>query len=139
MMKKLIILLVVAVAVVIAFVAFANKSAPNGENTLPPPPPVSNPNPPSTLTVTMHMKDTGYEPKNLTIKKGTEVTFVNDGTNDHWPASNIHPTHDIYPEFDSMKGLKPGESWTFTFDKAGIWRYHDHLFATLSGAITVEE
>ena len=121
---------------ILAFALLNKKSASNTEVT---PPPVGNENQNETEAVTMQMKDNGYEPKNLTIKKGTKVTFVNAGTNDHWPASNIHPTHDIYPEFDSMKGLKPGESWAFTFDKVGIWRYHDHLFSNLSGAITVEE
>ncbi len=101
------------------------------------PPPADEP--PAAQTVTMRMKDGGYEPANLTVAVETTITFVNDGANEHWPASNIHPTHEIYPEFDPQRAVPPGESWSFTFDKAGIWRYQDHLSPNLKGTITVNE
>ena len=84
------------------------------------------------------MMDSSFEPTKISIKKGTTVTFVNKGEDDHWPASNIHPTHEIYPEFDPHKPILPGNSWSFTFDKKGIWRFHDHIFPQLTGAVTVE-
>ena len=46
------------------------------------------------------MSGTGYVPSNITISSGTRVAFVTTETGDAWPASNIHPTHGIYPEFD---------------------------------------
>lgn len=85
------------------------------------------------------MKDDTFESATITIKKGEKVTLVNKGKNLHWPASNIHPTHGIYPEFDSKVGVEPGASWSFTFDKVGVWRFHDHLYPELKGVITVEE
>lgn len=87
----------------------------------------------------IHIHDRGFDPQKIIIDQQTILIFENIGKNDHWPASNIHPTHDIYPEFDPQKPIKPGESWSFTFDKVGEWRYHDHLYPTLSGTITVKK
>ena len=84
------------------------------------------------------MKDMLYEPSNVTISRGTSIVFKNVGTRDRWPASDIHPTHGIYSEFDPRQPLPPGDSWTFRFDKTGVWRWHDHLEPSLVGTITVE-
>src|SRR3990167_2826378 len=89
-------------------------------------------------TNSIHITDEAFNPNSLTINQGDTVSFENFGKNDHWPASNIHPTHDIYPEFDPTKELKSGESWSFKFEKAGEWRFHDHLHPELTGTITVK-
>ena len=83
------------------------------------------------------IRDEGFMPQKIKVKKGTAVTFKNEGENLHWPASNIHPTHRIYPEFDPQKPLKSGESWSFKFDKTGIWQFHDHLYPELGGSVEV--
>lgn len=90
--------------------------------------------------VVVKIQDSGFVPRKLTIKKGTKVIFKNqDGANAlHWPASNIHPTHLVYPEFDAQKPLKKDEAWEFVFQKSGIWYYHDHLYSSITGVITVE-
>lgn len=85
------------------------------------------------------MTTQGFEPKEITIQKGETVVFVNEAPEDRWPASNIHPTHEIYPEFDPKTKVAPGKSWQFTFDKAGTWKYHDHLIPTDSGTVTVTD
>ncbi|TSC61889.1 MAG: Uncharacterized protein G01um101448_493 [Parcubacteria group bacterium Gr01-1014_48] len=82
-------------------------------------------------------KDT-FEPEELQIKKGTAVIFRNSDIEARWPASNLHPTHGIYPEFDPQTPISPGESWTFIFKKKGKWRYHDHLIPNIRGTIVVE-
>lgn len=80
----------------------------------------------------------GFLPPDLAITQGETITFINeDPENPHWPASNIHPTHGIYPEFDPKKGIHPGQSWQFKFEKAGVFRFHDHLYPNLTGAVTV--
>jgi len=98
------------------------------------------------------ISDNAYTPNTLTIAKGTTVYFVNKGTNEHWPASAVHPTHTVYPDsdiskcgtseaatmFDACRGLKQGEFWAFTFNEVGSWRFHDHLVPKLNGTITVQ-
>jgi len=88
----------------------------------------------------------GFSLKELKIKKGDAVVWTNKGSVASWPASAIHPTHDVYPEkggcissaFDACKGLKTGETFKFVFNYVGSWKYHDHLNPTLTGTIIVE-
>lgn len=84
------------------------------------------------------MKTGMFDPSELTVETGTKVIFKNADENTHWPASNLHPTHGIYPEFDPKKAIGPGDEWSFTFDKAGKWKYHDHLFPQIRGTINVD-
>lgn len=89
--------------------------------------------------VTIHMGDNSYEPVNIKIKAGTVVKFVNESKDYRWPASDLHPSHLIFPEFDAKGALAPGEDWDFVFEKAGEWGYHDHLAPYITGIITVVE
>ena len=93
----------------------------------------------------------GFSPSILTINAGDQVTFVNKDSKPHWPATDIHPTHPVYPNsniekcgtseekdmFDACKGLNLGESYSFTFNDKGSWKYHDHLSARIKGTIVV--
>lgn len=93
--------------------------------------------PSNSVVITMRQDD--YDPSEITIKKGTTVVFVNKSSDWRWPASNLHPTHDIYPEFDPKEPVAPEKSWSFRFDRAGAWRMHDHLAPYITGTITVQE
>ncbi|QQG38663.1 MAG: cupredoxin domain-containing protein [Candidatus Woesearchaeota archaeon] len=95
---------------------------------------------------TVEMSDSGFSSSSLTVNKGDTVKFVAKGSGSYWPASAIHPTHDVYPEaggcigskFDACKGLTDGEEFSFTFNEAGEWKYHDHLNPSKFGTITVQ-
>lgn len=82
--------------------------------------------------------DQGFSPQVIEITQGGSVTFKNESSRDVWVASNDHPTHLLYPEFDAKKGYTPGSEYTFTFDKVGTWKYHDHLKASLGGTVIVK-
>jgi len=96
--------------------------------------------------------ETGYTPAALAVKVGDTVVFKNESAKNMWPASAMHPTHTAYsgttlsehcPDiennaFDACQGIVPGESWSFTFEKIGEWKYHDHLTPSYFGKITVE-
>ena len=90
------------------------------------------------ITVNISMAPRIFTPDPITVTKGTKVCWKNDDTINRWPASNIHPTHEIYPEFDPKRQLLPGETWCFVFSKVGIWRYHDHVSPDLGGTVNVE-
>lgn len=91
----------------------------------------------ATLTVTIGEKS--FSPEIITIKKNTKVIFQNTAHEPRWPASNIHPTHGVYPEFDPQHPIQPGESWSFIFTKVGKWKMHDHLVPRILGTIQVTE
>lgn len=88
--------------------------------------------------VVISIDETGFTPATVTIATGTTVTFVNNGQGRHWPASDVHPTHEILPEFDAKRGLATGETYSYTFTELGTWRMHDHLQASSTGTIVVE-
>lgn len=91
--------------------------------------------------------DSGFSPKTLTIKKGDTVAFENTASDDVRVASNPHPTHEGYPTtggcvsstFDSCGNIPSGQMWTFTFDIAGSWGYHNHLNPSEGGTIVVQK
>ena len=93
---------------------------------------------PSKAVLTIVMKNLKYSGTEMTIKQGEVIEFRNEGGEEYWPASNIHPSHGIYPEFDPQRPIKLGESWFFKFDRIGSWRFHDHLYPKeIKGVITV--
>ncbi len=85
------------------------------------------------------MNASGFAPASITVKKGTKVTFVNNDSRVHWPASDPHPVHTDLAGFDAGKGIPQGGSYTYTFGKIGTWTYHDHLNPTLKGKVIVIE
>lgn len=88
----------------------------------------------------------GYAPNTFTIQAGETIIYKNNSSLAMWPASAMHPTHAVYPTtggclgstFDACKGIQPGESWSFKFDVAGNWKYHDHLKPSFFGTIIVK-
>lgn len=82
----------------------------------------------------------GFTPDAVRIKKGDTVLFENVTGRPASVASNTHPTHLLYPEFDQYKTAERGKTeFRFTFDKVGTWKYHDHLNASMGGTIVVTE
>ena len=86
--------------------------------------------------IVTYTEDGKFVPERLEIVTGDTVTWVNESSYGVWPASNIHPSHEIYPEFDPLGDIPPGESWSFTFTRNGTWRYHNHSYASETGVIT---
>ncbi len=92
----------------------------------------------------------GFAPAEITIKKGDTVTWTNQSTDAMWVASAKHPAHTVYAgttlaqhcgdatdvSFDQCKN---GSSYSFTFDKAGTWAYHNHSNAGMFGKVIVVE
>jgi len=102
---------------------------------------------------TIVITDDGFYPDFISIHVGTKVTWINNGEELHWPASDAHPTHRVYPGssiekclasekekiLDACHSLKKGEKYTFVFDKIGRWGMHDHLYPGLVMIIELTE
>lgn len=95
---------------------------------------------------TVTATDSGYSPSTITIKAGDTVIFKNGSSQPVWTASAVHPTHKAYPTtggcvgstFDACQGIQPGRSWSFKFDIAGSWKYHNHLNPGQTGTVVVQ-
>ena len=128
-MKYKFILLFFGIAGLFALLSFNALSSKQASKSCPKINPVSQ---------TVLMKKDSFEPETLTIQKCTQVVFRNEDKNPHWPASNLHPTHGIYPEFDPQQPIESDNEWSFVFDKVGSWRYHDHIAPSTRGNVIVE-
>lgn len=105
--------------------------------------------PSAPMSATVTFNGTSFSPAEVTVAAGGTVTWVNASTGDMWVASDVHPSHTVYsgtsrgehcpdPANTSFDQCAPGGDYSFTFDKAGSWRYHDHLTPSASGVVIVE-
>jgi plastocyanin len=104
-------------------------------------------NGPETVVVTYTAS--GFSPASVTVNVGDTVRFVNEGNREMWIASDVHPTHERYSgttrsehcadltatPFDQCER---GASYSFMFDQAGTWGYHNHVQANHLGEVIVE-
>ena len=81
--------------------------------------------------------DNGFEPEVVRIALGDTVEWSTTGKEFYWPASDLHPTHAIYPAFDAREPIGKDETWSFVFDQIGEWKYHDHLAPYFTGTVIV--
>lgn len=79
--------------------------------------------------------DDGFVPSSLTVSVDTTVTFINEADLPMWVASNPHPVHTDYPDFDQRQ---EGDSYSFIFTEAGSFSYHNHMVPTDTGTVIVE-
>lgn len=101
--------------------------------------------------VTVVYTNQGFSPKSVTVSTGTQVTFVNQSSGGMWVASAMHPSHEVYsgttlsqhcPDtadmaFDECTDVSSGGTFSFTFDKVGMWKYHNHVETSNTGSVTV--
>lgn len=92
-----------------------------------------------TKVFTVELREDGFSPSELKINRGDIVTFKTTRNSYFWPASDLHPTHTIYPDFDPKEPVAPTETWSFKFEKVGEWKYHDHLAPYFKGKIIVSD
>jgi hypothetical protein len=79
----------------------------------------------------------GFQPREIRITQGTTVTFSTTRNEPFWPASDPHPTHTDYPQFDPKVPIDSKASWSFVFARVGSWGYHDHVRSYFTGTIYV--
>ena len=92
---------------------------------------------------TIEYSDAGFEPKEITVKQGARVQFINNNPQiPMYVATDPHPEHTDYPEFEAgvvlQRHPQPGENFSFTFDKTGNWSFHNHAQPKHMGTVKVE-
>ncbi len=90
-----------------------------------------------TQVAVVEITEEGFLPDSLTIDQDQTIIFVNKDQIAHWPASDPHPTHTQFSEFDPQMPIESGKSWTFKPKRVGEWKYHDHLNPHQNGKILV--
>lgn len=74
--------------------------------------------------------NSSFSVKELKVKAGTKVTWVNDDT-------QIHTVTDLQEAFDS-RNMGPGERWSYTFDKSGTYTYYCSTHPSMEAKVIVE-
>lgn len=92
---------------------------------------------PDVLVVQIDYDGNKFTPSPVEIKAGDIIIFKNNSSAQMWPASAPHPIHTDYAEFDAKQGIDQGSKWQFKFEKAGKWRFHDHLNPSAFGVVNV--
>lgn len=86
--------------------------------------------PASTKTTAVDISSVGFVPSSVTLQVGDSLTFTNKDTVNHQVVCQTCP-------FTSPV-LKPGETFSFTFTKAGKFTYVDPLNKNKKGTATVQ-
>jgi plastocyanin len=71
-----------------------------------------------------------FSPASLTVKMGTKVTWTNKDSVTHTVTAD-------QGAFDSGQ-LAPGQSFSFTFSKAGTYSYHCNIHPSMTATIVVQ-
>ncbi len=86
--------------------------------------------------VTVSAEDNNFVPQTITVTEGTEVTFINDGRNQH----NIIKVEKT-PFQVETSSFEPGESFVWTATGPGTYRYYCSIHGTatagMSGTVQV--
>ncbi len=91
-----------------------------------------------TDSATVLLSAEGFDPKTLTIKKGTKVTWINQSGVTATVNSGPHPQHTDYSPLN-LNEFEDGGSLSLTFDTPGTYKYHNHLNSKQFGIVTVVE
>ena len=82
--------------------------------------------------------DNSWQPEAFRVAAGTEITFVNDGQNDH----NLVPEDEGADWAIDGDDFHPGDEVSFTFDDPGVYRFycsiHGTIDAGMPGVLVVE-
>lgn len=81
--------------------------------------------------------DSGFIPKDITVKAGTRVVWRNSSGKSATVSSDDHPTHRLYP-FLNLGEFSADTTIQVVVEKPGKYGYHNHLNASEVGTITVE-
>jgi nitrite reductase (NO-forming) len=73
-----------------------------------------------------------FAPKAITVNTGTKITWVNDDTTMHTVVGDTFDSRN-----EKIDGLGKGETYSFTFDKPGTYKYHCSFHPFITGTITV--
>jgi len=96
----------------------------------------------SSTSTTITISNNTVCPQNITVPRGTQVTFVNSDTRTHEMASDPHPEHTDCTEINAVGNLVAGQSrQTGNLNVIKRCGFHDHInfqTATLKGSITIQ-
>jgi plastocyanin len=91
--------------------------------------------PPALVSVTK----TGFTPANVKVVVGQAVNWTNNDSSNHFVINNTNkPIDPNAPDPNSQGAISPGNSYSYVFNKAGTYEYHDTVNPNFTGTIIVQ-
>ena len=94
------------------------------------------------VTNTITIANNTVSPKNITIARGSQVTFINNDRTAHDMASDPHPDHTDCPEINQVGFLTNGQTrQTGNLNTVRTCGFHDHNMPSnrsLEGRIIIQ-
>lgn len=94
----------------------------------------STPNDQSSNQNTVTIKDFAFNPGTITVKVGTKVTWTNEDSVSHTVTAD-NPSSDA----PASGNIAKGQSYSFTFSKAGTYAYHCTPHPYMKATVIVTE
>jgi amicyanin len=126
------VILVVSAAITIAAPAISRRNALAASYGHKAPPTTATTNPDAAATATVQIDNFNFTPKELSIKAGTTVTWVNNDDVPHTATAEGDT-----PLFDS-KALDTDDKYSFTFTQPGTYHYYCKVHPHMRGTIVVK-
>ncbi len=96
----------------------------------------------SSTSTTITISNNSVCPQNITVPRGTQITFVNNDSRTHEMTSDPHPEHNDCPEINQVGNLVAGQTrQTGNLNTARKCGFHDHIafdVKALQGSITIQ-
>jgi plastocyanin len=92
-------------------------------------PPVSTP-PKQASQVVVHISGSQFQPADITVSAGTNVTWVNDDSVMHTVVSDDGKFN--------IGNLQHGDSGSMVFNQVGTYAYHCSIHPSMKGSVTVK-
>lgn len=85
-------------------------------------------------TNTVEIKNFAFSPSTITVKVGTKVTWTNKDSIEHTVTADVSSS-----DAPSSDQLGQGQSYSFTFNKAGTYAYHCSVHPDMTAKVIVTE
>lgn len=87
----------------------------------------------------VNITDLGFVPANVTVKVGQAVVWTNNAVTSHFVISDAPvPLKAGEPQPNSGQSLKPADTYTYVFNQAGSYGYHDTNDPSFQGTVVVK-
>ncbi len=83
-------------------------------------------------TNSVEISNMAFGPASITVKKGATVTWTN-------KDSIAHTVTGDSQDGPASKSLANGDTYSFTFNSAGTFKYHCSIHSSMTGTVTVTE
>ena len=128
--KKIVVFSLIGLLFVAAvFVVLKNNNKSVQESTRPAP---------AVATAKVSIKSSGFFPGTVKVKVNSDVLWTNEDSAGHSVVSNPHPSHTDLPGLNSKANISQNGTYSYRFDTAGTYKYHDDVNPTFNGVVIVE-